>query len=437
MPSYTTLRRLVHDEIIQRGEEGCDVTGLEEALDMVLPGDLDALDTLYEALDELDPEPDFLYHEPSTLDSIRAARPKGVRHMEMEHGEEALFDRIYGAWLGRCAGCSLGKPVEGWSREQIGCYLRVADAYPLSDYFPVLEPFPEGLALRDNYRETAKGYIHYMARDDDMDYTILGLHYLEHFGPSFTTDDVADTWISHLPFHRVYTAEREAYRNLVNDIRPPDSARYRNPYREWIGAQIRADAFGCVCPGWPEKAAEFAFRDAAVSHVKNGIYGEMWVAAMLAAALVSEDLDTVLAAGLAEIPAQSRLAEAVQETAAVHKRYATWQEAWDSLMAKYGHYHGVHTINNAVIVLLGLLYGEMDFGRTISIAVMGGLDTDCNGATAGSIMGALLGAKALPDRWIEPLHDRVTSYVIGYFDNRISDLARRTQSVAEQVLALP
>jgi len=436
MPSYTTLRPLVHDEIIQRSEEGCDVGGFEEELEAVLPGDLDALEALYDALDELDPEPDFPYVEPSTLDSIHATRPEGVRRMEMGHDEEALFDRIYGAWLGRCAGCSLGKPVEGWRQERIERYLKLADVYPLADYFPVIEPFPEGLALRDNYRETAKGYIHYMARDDDVDYTILGLHYLEHFGLGFTTDDVADTWISHLPFHMVYTAEREAYRNLVNDIRPPDSARYRNPYREWIGAQIRADAFGYVCPGWPEKAAEFAFRDAAVSHVKNGIYGEMWVAAMLSTALVSDDLEVVLMAGLGEIPAQSRLAEAVREAIAARRRYATWQEAWEALMARYGHYHGVHTINNAMIVLLGLLYGEMDLGCTISIAVMGGLDTDCNGATAGSIIGAMVGARKLPARWIEPLSDRVTSYVIGYFDNRISDFARRTQAVAEKVLAL-
>lgn len=436
MLSYATLQRLVHDEIIQRGEEGCDVTGFEEELAQVLPGDVDTLEILYNALDRLEPRPDFPYHEPSTLDSIRAARPEGPRRMMMPHDEDTLFDRIYGAWLGRCAGCSLGKPVEGWPRERIRRYLELADAYPLDDYFPVIEPFPEGLALHDNYRETARGYIHYMARDDDIDYTILGLYYLEHFGPEFTADDVADTWLSHLPFHMVYTAEREAYRNLVNGIRPPDSARYRNPYREWIGAQIRADAFGYACPGWPEKAAELAFRDAVVSHVKNGIYGEMWAAACISAALVNDDIWEVLEIGLSEVPANSRLTETVRDVMEWYRSGMDWEACRDEIEEKYGHYHGVHTLNNTAVITMALLYGDGDLEDSISIAVMSGWDTDCTGATTGSIVGALQGAKALPAKWVEPLNDRVTSYVIGYFDNRISELARRTRMVAERVLTL-
>ena len=430
---FATLKHLLQDEIIQRREEGCDVTGYEEAVGRLLPGDLRAAEALYDALAGLEPREDFPYKEPTSYDGIRAARPAGLRRMEARLDAEQLLERIHGAWLGRCVGCSVGKPVEGWARHQIEAYLRQAGAYPLDDYFPVLDPFPEGLALRDNYRETAKGYIKYMARDDDIDYTILGLSHFERYGLGFSTEDVAQAWLSRLPFHMVYTAERAAYRNLVAGLHPPHSATFRNPYREWIGAQIRADVFGYVAPGWPEKAAEFAYRDAALSHVKNGVYGEMWVAAMLAAALCSDDLKTVLEVGLSEIPAQCRLAEAVRETIAARETYSTWQEAWDALMGKYGGYHCVHTINNAVIVLLGLLYGETDLGKTVSIAVMGGLDTDCNGATAGSIIGAMLGAGNLPARWVEPLHDRVTSIVAGYNDNRISELARRTLQVALQV----
>jgi ADP-ribosylglycohydrolase len=252
----------------------------------------------------------------------------------------------------------------------------------------------------------------------------------------------------------VYTAERIAYRNLVagrrvgqpRGIAPtattPEVATYRNPYREWIGAQIRADSWGYVNPGQPERAAEYAWRDARLSHVKNGIYGEMWMAAMLAAALAeprlkTEDLhaardrvEAVIRAGLAEIPARSRLAEALRETLAVAQEETMWKRAWDRLMARYGSYHGVHTINNAICVALGLLYGTGDLERTICIAVSGGLDTDCNGATAGSVVGALLGAQALPVKWIGPLNDLARSGVFGFDNSVISDLARRTTAIA-------
>ncbi len=432
---YATLRRLLQDEIAQRREEGCDVTGFETRLQALLPGDSEALEAVYSALDGLAPEPGFKYREPSGYDSIRAARPAGVRRMSFHWDEEVLYDHILGAWLGRCAGCCLGRPVEGWPRERIERYLRLAQAYPLDDYIPLLDPMPEDLAPRPGKLPAMKGHIDGMAPDDDMNYTILGLSYLEQYGPGFTTEDIANSWLERLPYHGVATAELQTYRNLVNGLRPPQAAAYRNPYREWIGAQIRADAFGYTAPGWPEKAAEFAYRDAALSHVKNGIYGEMWVAAMLAAALAGADLNAVLQAGLAEIPARSRLAEAVQATIALRSAHPTWQGAWEALMAAYGHYDRRHTINNAAIVLLGLLYGEMDLGRTICITVMSGLDTDCNGATAGSIVGAMLGAKGIPQRWIEPFHDRLLSFVVGYQENRLSDLAQRTLTMARQVRA--
>ena len=240
----------------------------------------------------------------------------------------------------------------------------------------------------------------------------------------------------------VYTAERVTYRNLVNDVPVEQAGRLRNPYREWIGAQIRADGWAYGAAAWPEKAAEFAWRDASLSHVKNGIYGEMWAAAMIAGAFGIEtqkpsldDIVRIIRIGLSEIPAQCRLAEAIEKLIAWHGELDDWQAAWERINDLVGHYHWVHTINNALLVALGLLYGEGDFSKSITIAVMGGWDTDCNGATVGSILGAVLGASQLPARWTEPLHDRTRSAVIGYDGSTFSGLAARTLAVTRRVWA--
>ncbi|MCC7353316.1 MAG: ADP-ribosylglycohydrolase family protein [Anaerolineae bacterium] len=394
------------------------------------------------ALAELPPPTSFPYVEPSDLEGIRAVRPVAIHEWPVDADTERLYDRIYGAWLARCAGCTLGKPVEGWHREKIARYLKMLDDAPLTDYFRALDNPPKEFRFHRASGECLRGRIRAMARDDDIDYTILGLHLLESKGRDFRTEDVADAWLTLLPYQMVYTAERAAYRSLVEGRVAPETATYRNPCREWIGAQIRADAWGYANPGNPERAAEYAWRDARLSHVKNGIYGEMWVAAMLAAALAGDKLaignkgaareriENVIGAGLGEIPAQSRLAEAIRETLTVAREEASWEDAWDRLMAKYSHYHWIHTINNAICVALGLLYGQGDLGQTICVAVACGFDTDCNGATAGSVLGAMLGAKALPEKWVSPLNDLAHSGVFGFDNSIISDLARRTTSIA-------
>jgi len=441
------IEQLVKDEITQRKEEGYDVTGIEESYLKTERKTASKLKGFLKALENLPLRPDFPYKEPSELTEIRSLRSREPEKIEITLSDTELYDRVLGGWLGRCAGCLLGKPVEGLSKQQIEYWLKVADAYPLGNYFPPVPDLPKdapewlrnrlsGIAEMTRKRKTGVllGQICRMARDDDIDYTILGLHILENHGRYFTTMNVGDTWLYLLPYWQVYTAERVAYRNLVNGILPPESATYVNPYREWIGAQIRADMWGYVSPGDPNLGAELAYRDARLSHVKNGIYGEMFVSAMISAAFTTEDIEKVIDVGLSVIPKKSRLAEAVADAVAWSKEFSDWKDTWNKIYEKYGHYHPVHTINNAAIVVVGLLYGGGGYERTISLSVMGGFDTDCNGATAGSILGVIHGAKGLPQKWIKPLNDLVESFVIGYNNSQISDLASRTTTVAKKVL---
>ena len=237
-------------------------------------------------------------------------------------------------------------------------------ALPLDDYIP----FKEG-SISPTLKASTRDNIEFMARDDDMDYPLLGLLALESKGAELTSRNMANTWLGRMPYYFLYTAESVAYRNFVNRRWPPESATWRNPYREWIGAQIRADVFGWVTPGWPEKAAELAYRDASISHVKNGIYGEMFVAAMLAASFVTSDVEEIVRIGLSEIPAKCRLAETVHDTLAWCREESNWEAVWDRINGKYGHYHGAHTINNAALVVMGLAFGAVDYENGIVVTV--------------------------------------------------------------------
>lgn len=433
MPGWADLKQLVKDEITQRAEEGCNVTGFAERLEAART-DAEAK-VVYDALQSLQIKPDFPYVEPSHLAGIRACRPGPSKRWNVKI-DEAMFDRIHGAWLGRIAGCMLGKPVEGWTKEASEKYLKAIGEYPLANYIPPAgDKLPEGVE-RAPHKWSARGNWNHALVDDDTNYTVLGLKIMEERGVDFTTTDIGWMWQQNLPYLHVYTAERQAYMNLVNGLPIEQVPLYMNPYREWIGAQIRADFWGYCAPGWPEKAAEFAYRDAALSHVKNGIYGEMFCAAAISAALVSNDVKEIINAALNEIPARCRLAETVADCLRWSDECASWEEAFARMLKTYyGQYHEIHTNNNLAIVLIALLFGWPDFEKVITIAVMQGMDSDCNGATAGSIIGAALGAKALPAKWIEPLNGKLETTVIGFPLMEIEDLARRTMKQVEKVLA--
>jgi len=424
-------------ERAQATEEGRDLTGVAAefealaGLDLAVEGHQRRAEALLDRIGTLPLVSGYPYREPSELALIRAERPAPVDLDACALRDADLYDKALGGWLGRAAGCLLGKPAEGRRSYQIRRYLESQDQWPLSDYFsraadPALaRECGFNLAATGLYREG----ICCMVEDDDTNYTVTGLAIVERRGRDFTPADVARCWLGELPIFHVCTAERVAYRNLVAGIGPPESARVRNVYREWIGAQIRADFFGYVNPGDPERAAEYAWRDACISHVRNGIYGEMWMAAMLAAAYVCDDLETVMRAGLAQVPADCRLAERLHGVLQRRRQGLSREAAlgyvtqrWD----EHQRHDWCHTIANAELVAIALLWGEGDYEQTICGAVMPGFDTDCNGASAGSVLGVMLGARRLPAKWTAPLQDTLLTGVSGYHRVALSAMAART-----------
>lgn len=425
-------------------EEGRDLSSVEEEFERVLALDLEDLSHQSEAEKLLDRtiglplRKGYPYDEPSDLEGIRKARPRPIRQSSALRLTDAeLEDQVYGAWTGRCVGCLLGKPVEGWRRPRMWGYLKDTGRWPLSDYFRYDVASAE---VRERYGLQPGGafadFVQHMPEDDDTNYTTTGLAIMRRYGPDFTPEDVANFWMSDIPILHTCTAERVAYRNFVRLIPPPASATFRNPYREWIGAQIRADFWGYVAPGDPEKAAEFAWRDACISHVKNGIYGEMWAAAMVSLAFVTDDVRELPELALEQVPERCRLSEAVRKVAAWYREGLLYDEAVDRIHTEWDENHGhdwCHTISNAMVVTAGILWGEADFALSICRAVQACFDTDCNGATVGSILGARLGRKALPASWTDHIQDTLHTGVAGYHVVKLRDIARDTLAQIERV----
>ncbi len=447
---------LAKDEIIQREYEGC-------AVPDALKAEIEALNAqsatfeqdiakVRDALNALTPADDFGYEQPDDLEAIRALRPEGPRKLDMALSQDELRDRLHGAWTGRSVGCALGKPVEGLGqggyggkngRASIKSYLEAKGHWPLDYYFSEPAGEPEGTALF--FKRSMAEKIAYMEPDDDIHYTLIGLRVLETAGPGFQWWQVADCWNLCIPYGAICTAETQAILNynmvtphwmMRRDTPTTDPAftrNHNNPYREWIGAQIRADGWAYACAGNPELAAEFAWRDAHWTHSANGIYGEMMAAAMIAAAFVEHDPRKLVEIGLSEIPANCKLAEAVREALDWVDECPDFEAFMEKLEAKYGDLHSVHTVNNALVVVMSLFYGEMDPDKSIAISVMAGLDTDCNGATVGSIAGAAAGKAKFGGKMQGALNDTIKPGVVGFEEVKMADLAERHLRVWNKV----
>ncbi|TKX81241.1 ADP-ribosylglycohydrolase family protein [Halorubrum sp. SD626R] len=421
-------------ELRQLADAGRPVGEVVEDLE-TLATDMAADDRTYherarELLDRCEQLPSGHRTEPDTLAAIRQERPDGPRRFEALSSPG--HDALRGAWAGRCAGIRLGKPVETWTREEVRRFLTTTDQ-SLDSYLRA------DVAGSDEFAMDATGgwhdWVTGMPRDDDLDFTVVALETLRSCGKEFNTTDLAQVWLENLPVCKLHTAERVAYRNLLNAVDPPATARRWNPYRELIGAQIRADCYGYVTPGAPERAAELAFRDARLSHVANGCYGAMWVAAMLAALPAVKNLQDAVAVGLTEVPTDSRLAAAINDVlgwrkagigfeAAIDRIHATWDDA--------DFYEGYHVVPNAQVVAAVLAWAgsDPDLGTALARAVGAGFDTDCNAGTIGSVVGFHLGFDALPDEWVAPIDGALSTALADRPRPWLEDLVTDTLAVA-------
>jgi ADP-ribosylglycohydrolase len=433
---------LVAHAIVARRLDGCDVDEIAERW-VAAGGNLDAPHSgatpapaapeqrqlarnLLAELDAVATPAGLLADEPNDLELIATLASGGTTAPVPAN----LEDRVRGGWLGRAAGCLLGKPVEKIPRHGIRAIAESTGNWPLRGYFTAAGLDPDVAAShpwnRASRATSLAENIAGMPEDDDLNFALLALLLVERHGDAVTTDDVALAWLELLPGKRVFTAERIVYRNLLDGYEPDEAAVIGNPFSDWIGAQIRTDVYGWGCPGEPSRAAALAWQDGRLSHRRSGLYGAMFVAAATAAAVVASTVGECIDTGLSVIPPESRYAAAVRRGVELGAGDLDDEAAIDELYTEFGHLHWVHSLNNATLVTFALTRSGGDFASAITTCVAGGWDTDSNGATVGSICGALAGASALSPTWIDPLQNRLATTIAGFDGIGFDELARRT-----------
>ncbi len=465
MPGYATWRTLYHDEYRQLREEGYPVgdslvpdlnaeflpfpasVRAELTESQISEADWEAAYHRLWCVRDLGIRHDYPYVEPDDYDAIIADAVPEPSLGTL--GDQEYSDRIRGAWFGRCAGVVLGKPLEmGYDRAMIRTYLESVDAYPLGDWVPARSEALD-ITLRRDCLPSTRSNVHFVQPDDDIHYSVLSLLLAEQKGLEFRRLDVGMQLLQEVPIFWLWGAHHQMYWHLVRVKNRPDWEKDQetisdahidemritlNPWREWIDGQLKADVWGYITPGQPRLGARYAGRSASLALIKNGIYGAMFVSGCISAALSPEpNVPTIVSGGLCAIPQRSRLAEAVRNVVAWYDETHDWIATCERIEARYGHLAYADQVNNLAMVVLALVHGNLDYEKTITTAVMAGMDVDCNGATAGSICGAAIGYGRLPQRWIAPLNDSVKTVVASFGQGSISSVAERTLALRRKL----
>ena len=287
--------------------------------------------------------------------------------------EKSIFkEKILGAWLGKAVGGTLGQPYEG-------CDGPLALTY--------YDPVPAE-----------------MVPNDDLDLQILAAYVLlKQPVPKISRTTFAKMWLDHVQF--CWDEYGKALQNLQAGMMPPATGEYDNFFTDGLGAAIRSELWACLAPGDPTLAARYAYEDACIDHAGEGIYAAQFLAAMESQAFTENHLDRLLDAGLAVIPAESRLAQAVRDVRVWCAESSDAAVIRTQILAKWGSENFTDAVMNIPFVIMALLLGKGDFGRTICLAVNCGRDADCTGATAGALMG-LMDPKGIPAKWLAPIGRR-------------------------------
>lgn len=313
-----------------------------------------------------------------------------------------LRDKMLGCWTGKNIGGVLGAPFE--LKRQINT----------NDYY--VQDLTQGPPA-----------------NDDLDLQIVSLAAAERYGRRLTASVLGEYWLSYvIPNWAEYGMGKA---NLREGFEPPLSGYLGNPYRNSNGCWIRSEIWACLAPGHPEIAVLYAHEDAAVDHAEEGLYAEIFTAALESAAFAEDDPEKLIEIALSYIPEDCSVTKAVRTAQECFRQKVPFAESRRKIHNAAPGTFGIQNLRipefpakdnegmetgapgfdapeNIGFVVAAWLYGENDFGRSLVLANAYGEDTDCTCGTLGAVLGIILGASGIPRKWSAPLNDKISTMCI-------------------------
>jgi hypothetical protein len=306
--------------------------------------------------------------------------------------QDVLRDKIKGGWAGQTIGVTFGGPTEFRYNGTI-----------IQDYIPI--------KWYDGYLKNTMENNPGLYDDVYMDLTFVDV--FERKGLDAPVEEFAIAYAK--AGYMLWHANQAGRYNILHGVRAPASGHWENnPHADCIDYQIEADFAGLMSPGMPNTASAISDKIGHIMNYGDGWYGGVYIGAMYTLAFTSNDIQFVVTEGLKTIPKESRFYKVISDVIQWHKLYPNdWKRNWFEIERKWSEDIGcpdgvfvpfnIDASVNAAYVVLGLLYGNGDFTKTMEISTRAGQDSDCNPSSAGGILGTLLGYGKIPSYWRQGL----------------------------------
>lgn len=370
---------------------------------------------------------DIVYYSERPVDNANCDACKGRERIAygatVGIDKAVLLDKIKGGWAGQTIGCTYGGPTEFKYKGAL-----INDKAPIvwyEDY--IYDSFKEDPGLFD---------------DVYMDLTFLET--MDREGLDAPAKLYADAFAN--ADYKLWHANQAARYNILNGVEPPQSGFWKNnPHADDIDFQIESDFIGMICPGMPLEAAKIADRIGHITNYGDGWYGGVYFSTVYSLAFVCDDIPLILSEALKAIPEGTKYRNCIEDVISFHKRYPDdWKQCWLEIEKRHGYDIGcpegvfngfdIDAVINSAYVVMGLLYGEGDFFKTMDIATRCGQDSDCNPSSALGILGVVRGFDAIPEEYKKSM-SRVQDIDFAYTDISLNKVYAINGKLIEDVLA--